>query len=117
MGGAGGFNRLSYVRGEARVTRGTERGGQGENVGVLTGSGDEGRWPDFEDDDGRRPADRLLSWGALVTPGDGKRCSGCGSTSRCSGRCPFAPKVNRDDESGERPAASSASAARAAAAR
>jgi hypothetical protein len=52
MGGAGGFNRLSYLRGKARVTRGMERGGQGEHVGVLTGSGDEGRWLDFNDDNG-----------------------------------------------------------------
>jgi hypothetical protein len=36
MGGAGGFNRLSYLRGKARVTREMERGGQGEHVGVLT---------------------------------------------------------------------------------
>jgi hypothetical protein len=46
----------------------TERGDQEDRDDVLTGSGDEGRWPDFEDDDGRRPDVRLLSRGA---PGTG----------------------------------------------
>jgi hypothetical protein len=54
MGSAGGFNRLSYVRGEARVTHGTERGGQGEQVGVLTGVGGGRERRDFAEG---RPAD------------------------------------------------------------
>jgi hypothetical protein len=77
----------------------TERGDQGDCDDVLTGSGDEGRWTDFEDDDGRRPAAQFLSRGAPGTPDDGKRCSGCGSMSRCSRRRRLPPTGDRTSES------------------